>query len=110
MSAQAFASLEALFVPLQNASTLAAEQAKKVANLQLSSLESYVNLGFSQAKAAVALASPEEFQSFAGRQGEVLREMNDRAMSDLQQWVNLGTDFGSEIQKLFTAIARPSVN
>lgn len=101
MTAQAYPSVEALFIPFQTVSSIAADKAKKLASLQLASLETYVSVGINQAKAVVAASSPEDFQALATRQTELFKLLSEKAIVDLQQVVLLGTEFGSEVQKLF---------
>lgn len=101
MTAQAFAPMEALIVPFQNVSALAAEKAKQLASLQLSSLETYMSVGINQAKAVVAVNSPEDFQNLATKQTELFKLLSEKAIVDMQQIVLIGTEFGNEIQKLF---------
>lgn len=108
MSTQAFAPVEALFLPLQTVSNIAADKAKKFASLQLSSLETYVSVGFNQAKAVVAVNSPEDFQALANKQTELFKLLSEKAVVDLQQFVLLGTEFGTEVQKLFEGKPAPA--
>lgn len=101
MTTQTFVPVEALFVPLQTVSNIAAEKAKKLASLQLSSLETYVSVGINQAKAVVAASTPEDFQALANKQTELFKLLSEKAIVDMQQIVLLGTEFGNEVQKLF---------
>lgn len=101
MTSQAFAPVEALFGPFQTASALAAEKARKLASLQLSSIETYVSVGINQAKAVVAVNSPEDLQALAAKQSELLKLLGEKAIVDMQQYLLLGSEFGAEIQKLF---------
>lgn len=112
MTTQAFPSLDSLIVPLQTVSALAAEKTKQLASLQLSSLETYVSVGINQAKAVVAVNSPEDFQNLATKQTELFKLLSEKAIVDLQQIVLIGTEFGNEIQKLFDGKtpAAPIVN
>jgi phasin family protein len=114
MTTQTFAPVEALFVPLQTVSSLAAEKAKKLATLQLSSLETYVTIGINQAKAVVAASTPEDFQALANKQTELFKLLSEKAIVDAQQIVLLGTEFGNEVQQLFeakpAAAEAPAVN
>lgn len=101
MTIQSFAPVEALLVPFQTVSSIAADKAKKLASLQLSSLETYFSVGINQAKAVVAANSPEDFQALANKQTELFKLLSEKAVVDLQQIVLLGTEFGTEVQKLF---------
>lgn len=103
MTIQTFAPVEALFVPLQTVSSIAAEKAKKLASMQLASLETYVSVGINQAKAVVAANTPEDFQALATKQTELFKLLSEKAIVDMQQIVLLGTEFGTEVQKLFDA-------
>lgn len=101
MSTQAFAPVEALFIPLQTVSTIAADKAKKLAGLQLASLETYFSVSINQAKAVVAANTPEDFQALANKQTELFKLLSEKAVVDFQQIVLLSTEFGNEVQKVF---------
>lgn len=101
MTAQTHVPVEALFVPFQIVSNIAAEKAKKLATLQLASLETYVSVGINQAKAVVSASSPEDFQALANKQSELFKLLSEKALVDIQQFVLVGTEFGNEVQKIF---------
>lgn len=95
-----FAPVESFFVPLQAISTLAAEKASKLANLQLTALETYLAIGINQCKAMTAVHSAEDFQSLAAKQSELFRLLGEKAVVDMQQIMLLGTEFGNEVQSV----------
>lgn len=94
-------SVEALFAPLQTVSNIAADKAKKLASLQLSSLEAYFTASINQARAVVAANGPQDFQALAAKQAELVKLLSEKAIGDMQQMVLLGTEFGNEMQKAF---------
>lgn len=91
----------ALFAPFQTASALAAAKTRKLLGMQLSSLETYFSVGVNQARALIAVNSPEDFEMLAGKQAELIRLLSEKAIVDMQQFVLLGSELGAEMQQLF---------
>ncbi|MBS1191889.1 MAG: hypothetical protein H6R10_3681 [Rhodocyclaceae bacterium] len=100
MKINAFAPVpvETLFAPFQAISNLAAEKAGKLANIQLTALETYLAVGINQCKAAAAVQSPEDLQALASKQTELIKLLGEKAVVDLQQLMLLGSEFGAEVQ------------
>lgn len=100
MTPNAFANVGAVFVPFQAISSLAAEKAGKLANLQLTALETYMAVGINQCKAMAAVHSPEDFQNLASKQAELLKLLGEKAIVDMQQVLQLGNEFSHEVQNV----------
>lgn len=100
-------SVESLLAPFQTISSLAAEKAGKMANIQLSALETYMAIGINQCKAAVAVHSPEDLEALAGKQAELLKLLGEKAVVDMQQMMLLGSEFGAELQNAMLESSKP---
>jgi phasin family protein len=111
MTIKAFApvSVETLFVPFQTISNLAAEKAGKLADIQLTALETYLAVGINQCKAAAAVHSPEDFQTLAGKQQELFKLLGEKALVDMQQIMLLGSEFGAQVQNVVLESSKPLV-
>lgn len=109
MTIKAFApvSVETLFVPFQTISNLAAEKAGKLADIQLTALETYLAVGINQCKAAAAVQSPEDFQTLAGKQQELFKLLGEKALVDMQQIMLLGSEFGAQVQNVVLESSKP---
>ncbi|HZX31411.1 MAG TPA: phasin family protein [Rhodocyclaceae bacterium] len=112
MTPNAFASVsvESLMAPFQILSNLAAEKAGKLANIQLTALETYLAVGINQCKAAVAVHTPEDFQVLAGKQSELFKLLGEKAVVDMQQIMLLGSEFGAEMQNAVLESTKPLTN
>lgn len=100
MTIAAFAPIpvENVLGPLKAISNLAADKAGRLANIQLTALETYLAVGINQCKAAAAVHGPEDIQTLATKQAELARILGEKALMDLQQIMLLGTEFGAQIQ------------
>ncbi|MGE5490619.1 MAG: phasin family protein [Actinomycetota bacterium] len=109
MTINAFASVsvESLLAPFQAISNLAAEKAGKLANIQLTALETYLAVGINQCKAVAAVHTPEDFQVLAGKQSELFKLLGEKAVVDMQQIMLLGSEFGAEVQNAVLESTKP---
>lgn len=111
MTTNAFAPIpvETLLAPFQTISTLAAEKASKLANIQLSALETYLAVSINQCKAAAAIHSPEDFQNLANKQAELVKLLGEKALVDFQQVMLLGQEFGAGVQSAVLESSKAAV-
>jgi phasin family protein len=91
---------KSFMAPVQKLNTIAIANAEKMAVFQIESLQSYVQLGLAQWKAAAQVNDPESFMAYVTAQGARMTEIGEQVIADTKQVYQLGMGFLSEAQKV----------
>ena len=86
--------------PVQGLNRLVVDNAEKLVALQIASVQSYYALGFANLKALLEVHDAEAFKAYIGKQSELVKSVSERLASDAKAVAELGSDFGTEAQKL----------
>ncbi len=100
MFSKTFANTENLVEPMIKANKLAVINLEKLVSFQMTALQSYVDLGLEQIKAAAEVNSPQTLQAFWSKQVEVANVLRQKMLDDTKALVDLGNGMKDEITKL----------
>ena len=102
-----FANVSDVFVvPTVKTNKLAVDHLEKLIAFQMSALQSYVDIGVGQLKAAAEVSSPEDAQDFFKKQLEVSAKLRQKVLDDLKALTDLGNGFRDD----YTKLAKENVN
>jgi len=97
------AASQEFFAPVQSLNTLAIATVEKAVDMQLTLARKYADIALESAKAATAVKDAEGAKSFADAQAEVVLKTVEDAVSDSKAFVDLGTEYGNEVQAILKA-------
>lgn len=99
------AATEEFFAPVQSLNALAISTMEKAVDMQLTIARKYADVVLASAKAATAVKDVEGAKSFADAQAEVVRKAVEDVVTDSKAFVELGTEYGNEVQAILAASA-----
>ena len=99
------AASEAFLAPVQSLNTLAVATMEKAVDLQLTLARKYADIALETVKAATAVKVAEGAKSFADTQAEVVLKTVEDVVADSKAFVELGTEYGNEVQAILKASA-----
>lgn len=85
------------------ANRLFVENMEQVLVFQMSALQSYLNMGLNQLKAAAEISDAKSLQDFCKRQTEIAKVVQEKLMSDAKAMMNMATHFKAEFDDLTQA-------
>lgn len=97
---KSFANAEQLVQPVIKANKLAVTNLEKLVSFQMSAMQTYVDMGMEQLKAAAEVNSPQSFQSFWSKQVELSNVLRQKVLDDTKALVDLGNGMKDEFTKL----------
>lgn len=95
-----FAQAENFIEPIVKANKVALTNLEKLVNFQMSALQSYVDLGMEQLRAASEINSPQALQTYMSKQVETSNVLRQKLLDDAKALVDLGNGFKDEFAKL----------
>ena len=87
-------------VPTIKTNKLVVDHLEKLIAFQMSSVQSYVDVGIGQLKAAAEVSSVQEAQDFFKNQLEVSAKLRQKVLDDLKALTDLGNGFRDDYTKL----------
>ncbi|MCP5419992.1 MAG: phasin family protein [Gammaproteobacteria bacterium] len=95
-----FANPQALPNVLSNAGQLVLNNVEKLTALQMNALQSYVDLGLGQVRAAAKATDAKGLQDFYKLQADAANSVRQRLMDDAKAMADLGVDFKAGLDAL----------
>lgn len=97
---KSFANADQLVEPVVKANKLAVTNFEKLVSFQMNAMQTYVDMGLEQLKAAAEVNSPQTFQSFWSKQVEMSNVLRQKVLDDTKALVDLGNGMKDEFTKL----------
>lgn len=97
---KSFANTDQLVEPVVKANKLAVTNFEKLVSFQMNAMQTYVDMGLEQLKAAAEVNSPQTFQSFWSKQVEMSNVLRQKVLDDTKALVDLGNGMKDEFTKL----------
>lgn len=97
---KSFANADQLVEPVVKANKLAVTNIEKLVSFQMNAMQTYVDMGLEQLKAAAEVNSPQTFQSFWSKQVEMSNVLRQKVLDDTKALVDLGNGMKDEFTKL----------
>lgn len=97
---KSFANAEQLVQPMVKANKLAVTNFEKLVSFQMNAMQTYVDMGLEQLKAAAEVNSPQSFQSFWSKQVEMSNVLRQKVLDDTKALVDLSNGMKDEFTKL----------
>lgn len=98
--AKAIEQTKPFLAPVVKSNKLAVANVEKLVALQLSSLQSYVDLGVNQLKEAAEVSSPQSLQAFYNQQLKAAETLRQKLVEDGKALVELGVGAKAEFEAL----------
>ncbi|MCB1715678.1 MAG: phasin family protein [Candidatus Competibacteraceae bacterium] len=95
-----FAQAENFIEPIVKANKVALTNLEKLINFQMSAMQSYVDLGMEQLRAASEINGPQALQTYMSKQVETSNVLRQKLLDDTKALVDLGNGFKDEFAKL----------
>lgn len=93
--------VEALVVePARGYVGLALDHFEKLANAQYEQTKAYTETTLRQARAALDIRNPADFQGFVDEQQKLAQELRERLKGDAEKFVTLSQEFAQKAQSL----------
>lgn len=89
--------------PVVKANQVVVNNFEKLIDLQMKSLQEYVEIGIGNMKAAAEVDSPSALQRYFGKQSETVNVLRQKMMNDVKALTELGTTFREDMTKLTEA-------
>ena len=103
-----------LLSPMVNFNKMAAANLEKVLHFQQTAMQSYVNIGFDQLKAAAEVTSPKDMQVFLTSQVQAAVTLRLKMLDDLKALADIAagikTDLSKVAQENVSEITRKSLD
>lgn len=90
----------ALPKPLIKANQLLAAELEKMSHFQMAVLQSYMDMGLNQLKAATQVTDIKTLQDFLNSQAEMAQLLRQKMTEDAQAWADLSTGFKASFDDL----------
>lgn len=100
MFSKSFSNMEGMIEPMLKTNKLAVAQLERLVSFQMSTLQSYVDLGLEQMKSAAEINGPQSLQAFWSKQVEVGSALRQKLLDDTKTLVDLGNGMKDEFTKL----------
>lgn len=100
MFTKSFANVEGMMEPVVKTNKLAVAQLERLVSFQMSTMQTYVDLGLEQLRAIAEINSPQSLQAFWGKQVEVANSLRQKVLDDTKALVDLGNGMKDEFTKL----------
>lgn len=97
---------DVLVVPTVKTNKLMVAHLEKLFAFQMSSVQSYVDIGIGQLKAAAEVSNVQDAQDFFKNQLEVSAKLRQKVLDDLKALTDLGNGFRDD----YTKLAKDNVN
>ncbi|MDX1606093.1 MAG: phasin family protein [Candidatus Competibacterales bacterium] len=97
---KSFANAENLVEPMVKANKLAVSNLEKLVNFQLGAMQSYMDMGMEQLRAAAEVNSPQSLQAFWSKQVETANVLRQKMLDDTKALVDMGNGMKDEFTKL----------
>ncbi len=92
--------IEKLVAPLQELSTLAVSNIKKLTELQLKSIEQSANASVEALESATAIKDVQGLQAYLSAQAEAAKEIAKNALANAKTIAELGQNYVDESRKI----------
>ncbi len=95
-----YARSETLLAPVVKANQLGVTVLERVVHFQLDALQSYVEIGLAQLKAAAEVTDVEAAKAFYANQVEVAGTVRQKVVDDAKALAEIGADYKAELNSL----------
>ena len=93
--------------PIREINALALENAEKLLDIQLKSINDTAHLSVAQLKSATEIKDAEGLKDYISGQTEVARNLGERFVKDTQAALELGASYADKVQQVFTRTVKP---
>lgn len=100
MFSKTFGQTENLVEPMLKANMMMVNNMEKLVNFQMATMQSYVDMGLQQMKAAAEINGPQAMQSYVSTQVETANTLRQKMLDDSKALAELGAEFKDEFTKL----------
>ena len=97
---RSFEQSQTYLLPVVKTNRLWVANLEKLINFQISTLQSYVDLGLGQLKTAAEISSYQELQGFLGGQVEFATNLRQKLLDDAKVFADLSASFKADLDKL----------
>ena len=97
---RSFEQSQTYLLPVVKTNRLWVANLEKLINFQISTLQSYVDLGLGQMKTAAEISSYQELQGFLGGQVEFATNLRQKLLDDAKVFADLSASFKADLDKL----------
>lgn len=88
--------------------TVPKQQSRKLAHLQLASLQDYSDMSIAQLRAALEVSDAESLQAYVAKQSEFFKHLSEKLTADARAVAELSKEFGEGAQQLAEESVEPS--
>jgi phasin family protein len=89
-----------LISPVVKFNKMAVANLEKIVHFQRTAMQSYVNIGFGQLKAAAEITNPQDLQAFLSSQVQTAVTLRLKMLDDLKSLADITTGFKTDLDKV----------
>lgn len=91
---------ETMVATIQKLNKLAVTNVEKLVKLQMDALRSYSDLSLQHLKELAEVKNPQLLQTYLSKQGDTLKVLSEKVVTDAKAVADLGVEFNKEAQKI----------